>query len=134
MSYKKITTVAAVFAALSMNPDIKPDVSAWPEHWRAHKIIEFDVQMSIDAINGKNDDGTQWVAKWGDPTQHKWEVWYDVVDKEDGVSGRGLSLVGVYCGAARTTVGPRLVFRSRAHAMHFHEHFLPLNEQYYLDA
>jgi hypothetical protein len=125
--YKNITTLAAVFAALNMSAEVKPDVSAWPERYHQHKIHEFNIQMAIDAINGPD-----WVADWNDTDQYKYIIWWDIISKPERASGRGLSLDGVFCASSSTFVGPRLVFRSREHARHFAEHFLPLMESYYL--
>lgn len=127
MSYKNITTLAAVFAALNMNPDVKPDVSVWPERYHSHKTLEFNVQMTIDAINGPD-----WVVDWNDPEQEKHYLWCRVISKPERPSGRGLSLLVVGYDDSLTFFGPRLVFRSRAHAMHFYENFLSMWEDYYL--
>jgi hypothetical protein len=126
MKYKQITTLAAVFAALNLNPDTKPDVSAWPERYHAHKTHEFNVQMAIDAVN----EG--WVADWNNTDQKKHFLWLWIIEKKERVSGRGLSLYGVYYVYTYTYVGPRLVFESEAKARHFYENFLALYEDYYL--
>ena len=127
MDYKKITTLAAVFAALNLPADVKPDVSAWPARYHAHKQFEYDVQMAIDAINGPD-----WVADWNDTTQEKYVIWWWIIDKPERASGRGLAVGVVGCACSYTGVGPLLVFRSRKHAEHFAKHFLPLMESYYL--
>jgi hypothetical protein len=126
MHYKEITTLAAVFAALNLNQEVKPDVSVWPARYHEHKIHEFDVQMAIDAING------DWVADWSDTAQYKYYLWLWVVEKKERVSRRSLALDGVSCNRALTGVDPRLVFESEEKAIHFYEHFLDLYENYYL--
>ena len=127
MHYKQITTLAAVFAALNMNPDVKPDVSVWPERYREHKTLEFNIQMAIDAVNGPD-----WVADWNDTNQRKYFLWLRIINKPGRVSGRGLSLFVVLYVVTITYVGPRLVFENEEKARHFYEHFLPLLEDYYL--
>jgi hypothetical protein len=126
MHYKEITTLAAVFAALNLNQEVKPDVSVWPARYHEHKIHEFDVQMAIDAING------DWVADWSDTAQYKYYLWLWVVEKKERVSGRGLALLDVRYDITYMRVGPRLVFESEEKAIHFYEHFLDLYENYYL--
>ena len=126
MDYKKITTLAAVFAALNLPADVKPDVSAWPARYHAHKQHEYDVQMAIDAVN----EG--WEADWNDTTQEKYYIWWRIISKPERASGRGLAFDDVYYDLSDANVGPRLVFRSRKHAEHFAKHFLPLMESYYL--
>jgi hypothetical protein len=125
MHYKEITTLAAVFAALNLNPEVKPDVSVWPARYHEHKIHEFNVQMAIDAING------DWVADWN-TNQYKYYLWLWVVEKKERVSGRSLAWRSVVFVDTGTDVGPRLVFESEEKAIHFYEHFLDLYENYYL--
>lgn len=127
MDYKKITTLAAVFAALNLPADEKPDVSRWPARYHAHKNTEYDVQMAIDAINGP-----EWVVDWNNPEQRKYWIWAYTVPDASRVSGRGLSLYDVNYDGTCTIVGPRLCFESREKALHFWEHFKWLYENYYL--
>lgn len=127
MDYKKITTLAAVFAALNLPADEKPDVSRWPARYHAHKQHEYDVQMAIDAINGPD-----WVVDWNNTDQLKYYLWVYTEPDASRVSGRGLSLLDVYDDDSYAIVGPRLCFESREKALHFWEHFKPLYENYYL--
>lgn len=127
MHYKKITTLAAVFAALNMPADQKPDVSGWPPRYHAHKQFEYDVQMAIDAVNGPD-----WVVDWNNPEQRKYWLWVYTVPDANRVSGRGLSLDVVCYDVSNAIVGPRLCFESKEKALHFWEHFKPLYENYYL--
>lgn len=127
MHYKQITTLAAVFAALSMSAETKPDVSGWPERYHEHKTHEFNVQMAVDAVNGPD-----WVADWNDTNQRKYFIVWDIVQKESRVSGRGLAMYVVDFADDYAFVGPRLVFRSEEHARHFAKYFLEEIEMYYL--
>jgi hypothetical protein len=127
MSYKVITTVAAAFAAMGLAPNFTPDVSMWPERFRAHKEVEFKLQMVVTAING------EWVEDWNDTTQWKWFNWFDIIKKETRVSGVGLSFFAADCAYAYARAAPRLVFENSEKAEHAAEHFLELYEAYYLD-
>ncbi len=127
MSFKQITTVAAAFAAMGLTPDLTPDVSMWPERFREHKKIEFQLQMVVAAING------DWVEDWNNTSQWKWFIWWDIIKKEGRVSGSGLSFGAASYAYSCTVVGPRLVFENSEKAEHAAEHFLELYEAYYLD-
>ena len=125
--YKQITTVAAALVALGYAADFVPDVSQYPEDMRAHKIIEFNLQMVVKAVNGDEK------IDWKDTSQRKWlPVWRIINKPEGGVSGRGLSLGDVYYDGTHADVGPRLVLASEEKGAHMAEHFQTLYEQYYL--
>lgn len=127
MNYKEITTLAAVFAALNLAPEVKPDVSVWPERYREHKTHEYNLQMAIDAVNGPD-----WVADWNNTDQPKYTIIWEIVENTERASGRGLAFGAVVFDDSAAFVGPRLVFRSREHADHFAKYFRVLFESYYL--
>lgn len=126
MSYKNITTLAAAMQAMGYAPDFVPNVSEWPESERAHKIAEFNVQIPLLAIKGDA------VIDWKNTKQKKYAGVFEIIDKESGPSGRGLSLHTVLFAHSRTYFGPRLVLDSEEKYLHFAEYFLPQVEIYYL--
>ncbi len=128
MKFTTIKTVAAAFKALGIDPNFKPDVTGWPEDMQAHKIVEYQLQMVVRAVNGK------WKANWSDKSQRKYYPWWWIVEKENGVSGSGLSFDGAGFGNSRTDVAPRLVLESPEKVAHMVKYFLPLYEAYYLAA
>lgn len=84
---KKIKTLAAAFKAMGVAPGFVPDVSMWPEHARAGKIAEYNLEMAIMAVSGKDK------VNMLDPNQPKYYAWFRNIEKKvGGVSGRGLSL------------------------------------------
>ena len=126
--YKKITTIAAAFKYLGIPKDFVYDASQWPESMRAHKIIEFNLQMVILAINEK------WEADWTNTDEFKYWIWWNIISKIKGVSGRGLSLGDVDCVDSDAGVGPRHVFKDKERAKHAAQYFLPLYETFILGA
>ena len=60
-----------------------------------------------------------WIPDYTNSNEEKWVIWFDLS------SGSGLSLCGIAYTSAYTSVGSRLVFRTKALAMHAVEHFLP---------
>lgn len=137
VAYTKVKTIAAARKVFGISQRFVPDVSMWPEFMQAHKIIEYDVQLVIAAINGPKKrvpkkDPEQWVPDWTDKTERKYYPWWWINEvSEGGVSGRGLSLVGVGYADSTARVGPRLVFQSDKKARHFVKCFKPLAEKYY---
>lgn len=137
VAYTKIKTISDARKVFGVGQRFVPDVSMWPEFMQANKIIEFDVQLVIAAINGQRkrvprQEPEQWVPDWTDKGEKKYYPWWWINEvSEGGVSGRGLSLVGVDYGDTDAGVGPRLVFESDKKARHFAKYFKALAEKYY---
>ena len=138
VTYTLIKTIEAARKVYGISKRFKPDVSMWPADMQEHKLIEFDVQTVINAINGPRKVGRkvvneQWYGNWSDGNEAKFYCWWRSVDvTEGGVSGRGLALHVVYYAYSYADVGPRLVFKERKRALHFAKYFKPLAEKYYL--
>lgn len=124
--FTKIKTVAAAFKYLGIPKGFVPDVSMWPESMQAHKIIEFNLQMVILAINER------WEADWTDTSEYKYYIWWRIISKINGASGRGLAIVAVVCGTSGAGVGPRHVYKDRKRAEHAAKYFVPLHEKFIL--
>ena len=140
MNYKQITTVEKAFEAKGMNSvnciDIAKNLfqqlaTTLPESERegyvAYKVAEYTLEVVISAINGGYVDissGEQYFYNY-----------FTIVDKKEKniVSGRGLSLYGVYCDYSFTTIAPCFCFLNREGAAQAAEFFLPQYEAFYLN-
>jgi len=121
MKYKSIKTIKAAFKKMKLPEDFVPDVSMWPEEMRSHKIIEFQLQMVVCAIN----EG--WTPNWQDSDEYKYYPWWYV-------GGSGFSMDDVIYDNSATNVGPRIVFRDRSRAAHAAAYFEPLYRELYYGA
>ena len=86
-----------------------PDCSCYPEEHRNALISQAKTFIVVDVLN----DG--WQPKWGD-NEYKWELYWDL-------SGAGFRLSDVFSDFSYSTVGSRLVFRTRAIAEHAAKYF-----------
>ena len=126
VAYTRIKSIADARKVFGISKNFKPDVSMWPEFMQANKLIEFDLQLVIAAINGK------WIPDWTNKSERKYYPWWWINEvSEGGVSGRGLSLGAVDCDDSDAYVGPRHVFQTNKKARHAVRYFKPLFEQYY---
>lgn len=117
-AWKSLTTMEAVYKFHGLDDGYMPDLSSYPAFMRAYKAKEFTAQLMAAAINGS------WVADWTDTSQRKYYPWWKV-------SGRGLSLLGVYYDVTNAYVGPRLCFESDEKVRHAVKYFTPVFEDHY---
>lgn len=70
----------------------------------------IDAQVLAAALN----EG--WIADYDDWNQDKWVIYWNLMSSAGGGSGFALHVVFFDC--AGSSVGPRLSFKSREHALH----------------
>lgn len=118
-----ITTFEEACAQQGLDPNkVIPDMSCMPEQDRTALVAHAKMCIIQRSLNG------DWVPDWGDNDQYKYYPWFDVIKKEEGPSGFGLSFYGFGYGDSDSSLCARLYFKDRETARYAGETFIDLYE------
>ncbi|MBO9674438.1 MAG: hypothetical protein J7577_13405 [Sphingobacteriaceae bacterium] len=119
------TTWEEVCQSKGIDPNQLPDVSLYPKKHQAAAVATFKWYHVLEVLNTNPETKLLWEPDWKDYDQAKYYNWWDM-DDADSVSGFGFDGAYYGDGTAYTSVGSRLVFKSRDIARHAAKHFIDL--------
>lgn len=115
-----IKTFADACNAVGCNPEtVVPDMSSYPEHLRVPLVAAAKLFIINQALNSVN--GESWKPDWNDNDEYKYYPWFDMEKTEDNPSGFGLYVAD--CVHSYSSVGSRLVYRTRKLALYAGKQF-----------
>lgn len=125
---KDINSFETACQKVGVDATVLPEVSMLPEKHRKSIIAYYKLIIIAQAIN----DG--WEPNWNNSSEYKYYPWLYVKASDEKPSGSGLSYDDCGYVTSFTTVGSRLVFKSREAARFFGETFTDLLTDYLLIA
>ena len=117
--YKQIKTFEDACKALKIGTEL-PDVSMLPEQHAKAIVAHYKLMVIAQALN----EG--WFPNWNDHNEWKYYPWFDVAASKEQSSGFGLSYDDYDCGYSGTSVGSRLVFKTKQLAEYAGNQFLDI--------
>lgn len=113
----EIASYESAAGYIGYNAEDMPIVNHLPEIRQKRIIADHKVDIIIEAVNKKFNDGETCVFDYANSHQDKWYIWWDFDS-----SGFRFSVTYYVLARTHSAVGPRLSFVSRAAAEHFGKH------------
>lgn len=119
---REVLSVKEAFKLLNLDLLKMPGVSKLPKRFRLWLEWLYKMAVVAEAFN-TDENGKLWIPNYNDPSEYKYEIWWDVKADKKNPSGSGLSYLVCALWAALSSVPARLCFKNRDTAIFVGKHF-----------